>query len=61
MKIKFQSNLEYQNEAIASVSDLFKGQLHSNAEFSQKISGADEGKLDLFSVMTKNKLNISDE
>ncbi len=61
MKIKFQSNLEYQNEAIASVVDLFKGQLHSNAEFSQKISSADEGKLDLFSVMTKNELNISHE
>jgi len=61
MKIKFQSNLEYQNEAIASVIDLFKGQLHSNAQFSQKISSAEEGKLDLFSVMTKNELNISHE
>jgi type III restriction enzyme len=61
MKIKFQSNLEYQNEAIASVIDLFKGQLHSNAQFSQKISGANEGKLDLFSVMSKNELNISHE
>jgi len=61
MKIKFQSNLEYQNEAINSVTSLFKGQLKTIGEFSQKISDSSEGKLDLFSVMTKNELSIPKE
>lgn len=61
MKIKFQSNLEYQNEAIHSVTSLFKGQLNTTGEFNQKISDSSEGKLDLFSVMTKNELSISKE
>jgi len=61
MKIKFQSNLEYQNEAINSVTSLFKGQLNTMGEFSQKISGDSVGQLDLYSVMSKNKLSISKE
>jgi type III restriction enzyme len=61
MKIQFQSNLEYQRVAIDSVTSLFKGQLHSIGEYSQKISDANEGKLDLYSVMTKNELSISKE
>lgn len=61
MKIKFQSNLEYQNEAIESVVSLFKGQLQIQSEFQEKISDSSEGKLDLYSVMTKNELIISKE
>ena len=58
MKIRFQSNLEYQNEAIASVVDLFKGQLYSSAEFMGK---KEKGVFDYFSIMTKNELTIAKE
>ena len=58
MKIQFQSNLEYQNEAIASVVDLVKGQLHSSSEF---VGKKEEGQFDYFSIMSKNELTISQE
>ena len=65
MKIQFQSDLDYQNQAVNSVVSLFEGQTLLQNSFVQNQSNFhanfDGQRLDMLSVMAKNELTIEKE
>ena len=61
MKLKFDPNLEYQQDAINAVVDVFDGQAIENSDLGFEIDNAKKDELDLTDMGVGNQLEISDE
>ena len=62
MKLQFDANLEYQEQAVSSVVDLFRGQTPKQSNFTVSLYDAMEGQGTLFtSTGIGNKLELDEE
>ncbi|MEX1014151.1 MAG: hypothetical protein WDZ80_03255, partial [Candidatus Paceibacterota bacterium] len=61
MKLKFDSNLEYQQDAIKSVVDLFDGQFINSSDIGFEINNEKSKDFGFSDLGVGNSLEISDE
>lgn len=62
MKLKFDSELDYQKDAVSSVVDLFRGQTPKQSNFTVSLYDAMEGQGTLYtSTGIGNKLELDEE
>lgn len=62
MKLQFDANLEYQEQAVSSVVDLFRGQTPKQSNFTVSLYNTMEGQGTFFSTTgIGNKLELDEE